>query len=534
MAINYAGKNLIGYGKAQVYKDDGIAKQARQEINAVTKGIKDRAAAKAKAAAKAAKLKKKRGDEIQKNINSIDWSKLRNPDVSHIKKNVDGVNDFYFNNTDEILAGGAAYETLMGMMNDVTYSAGQSILEKEVDENYRKHRKEDPNLRTAENDVALDRRFTTSIFDDGWNGSEVESQDDAATGSTTVGDVVTGDATTTTTRYERGAGEVFLTPNINEVEEFANMAAKIKPDDIVVKKGDRYSIGNGNNVQFFETKLEADKAAVVQSAKAWINHHSYSPYIQREVASMADEAGQTEDEYLFNLWDSYIDKDPGTVSHKSAPKAGGGKEVNQFVAQPIASGATYIVDSNTTNPTEIEYKTVLDGFNTQISETASTGKSFFKLETDSDLGYQWTRQGSKGSQPIQTTWKNDSKALQIEALSIIPFYYNNTTEAIELSGNTIKPGERISNKHIAEPKRDKDGAIVLPKNVGVQNYIQGVTKTGGIVITPYTGSHKSAFDNWYNVRSKNDGSLEKLTQSIDYNMNTYLYGKNKSRINNDE
>ena len=81
MAIKYAGsRNLIGYGEAQVYKEADLTKQVRYQEQ--------------KAAGRAAAKAKQKADN-QKNLTEllkeVDYSNVRDADVSYFKDEFDKI-----------------------------------------------------------------------------------------------------------------------------------------------------------------------------------------------------------------------------------------------------------------------------------------------------------------------------------------------------------------------------------------------------------------------------------------------------------
>tara|TARA_R100001079_G_scaffold16908_1_gene8666 strand:+ start:1418 stop:3496 length:2079 start_codon:yes stop_codon:yes gene_type:complete len=157
--INYPGRQLIGYGKAQVFDTSQLA----ANVKFVGEKLEIRK-----------KEKEKRKQDYIKSLTDIDISKIRNADVNYITSQVDAVSDYFYKNSAAImnpkLDGGKAAMEIQRLKSFAVGEVQRSISIKGEDDLLNERINKEPNhFGTDQNYELLTKRMKTPINDPSWN-----------------------------------------------------------------------------------------------------------------------------------------------------------------------------------------------------------------------------------------------------------------------------------------------------------------------------------------------------------------------------
>jgi len=330
MAIKYAGTNLKGYGKAQVYTQSNLVEQAAGVI-AKQEARKNKAAA-AKAAA--AKAKKAAGNKMLDDLNKVDFSKVRDAEVGVITNGggenqtigVNGIYKFAQENLDAIIDpsvdGGKAKMQFEQHKTQLQGYIVQSINQKGRDEVDYKSMTTNNELYTEENEVGLAARKNTTIGSTSWSTRDVLDRSEA-NGHRNVENE---DGSMMSVPTISGAGNYEITPDANLERELQGLAEELKNKKSTTAKGGTFSIGNGNLAVEFVTGGKFDEALVVQAGKNMMQNHKWNGKLNADLKEYLD-SGYTEDEAIYEIMRPFLDEDQSsTIKTSTGRKSKSGND----------------------------------------------------------------------------------------------------------------------------------------------------------------------------------------------------------------
>ena len=255
MAIRYAGdRNLIGYGKAQVYKERDLTKgvreiAGRQERERVRK-------------AKAAAEKKKADDKALSDLlKENDLSKVRNADIDYLTNEFDGI----IKQAGAVVRNGGNPATdlkLQRRLNEYRSNTAQSALGRERYDANLKLVTENDDYKGNENVARLQAENKAAMFGDGASYFETEGQGEEGTEGYVA--------------PTQGAQVSRLVPNLGVEEYYKLQTENIKPQAISMTEDGKFTLpASGGNYLTFETRKEATDAQLELAAKEILANHPY-------------------------------------------------------------------------------------------------------------------------------------------------------------------------------------------------------------------------------------------------------------------
>lgn len=312
MAIKYAGsRNLIGYGEAQVYKEADLTKQVRYQEQ--------------KAAGRAAAKAKQKADN-QKNLTEllkeVDYSNVRDADVSYFKDEFDKI----LSNANQKTAAGVNPLTdieLRKQINQFKANAMNSVNAKE-DYNQKLKRASEhddwqnegnisglmnekkapmfgPNASffpTEEDMSGEDLRAEQQRFFDNWK-KENNIPEGEMTQEQTDAFLEAEQAHFSSGGYinKTPGNQAIMTPNLHVEDWYKTNTENLTPQQITREQDGRYkhTAQNGQTV-FFTTKEEASDYQLNLAANDILNNHKYGEAFQQDQEQAAAEAGYFNDD----------------------------------------------------------------------------------------------------------------------------------------------------------------------------------------------------------------------------------------------
>ena len=312
MAIKYAGsRNLIGYGEAQVYKEADLTKQVRYQEK--------------KAAGKAAAKAKQKADN-QKNLTEllkdVDYSNVRDADVSYFKNEFDKI----LSNANQVTASGVNPLTnieLRKQINQFKANAMNSVNAKDAyNENLKlattnEDYENEANITalTNENQAPMfgtnasffsteedmsgeDKKAEQQRFFDNWKkendiseGEMTEEQKDAFLEAEQAHFSSGGYINKTT------GSRAIMNPNLHVEDWYKTSTENLTPQQITREANGEYkhTAQNGKTV-FFTTKEEASEYQLNLAANDILNNHKYGEAFKADQEQAAAEAGYFNDD----------------------------------------------------------------------------------------------------------------------------------------------------------------------------------------------------------------------------------------------
>ena len=256
MAIKYAGsRNLIGYGQAQVFKQQDV-----------TKGVEGERARKAAAAA----AKKKAKIDAQKNLTEllkdVDYSKVRTADVSYFQSEFDDI----LAKANTITAAGGNPLTDLDLRKQINQFRANSIASSNGKDDYNRKIKEatqNEDYQTESNAFALERENKAPMF--GPNASYFATDDN-------VGDAAT------------------LNPQLNVEDHYKKNIENLALKDVVIEEvpggGFKYKASNGS-YRTFTTRQELEEDQLTDAANNILENHNYKYSFRTNQEEAAEKAG---------------------------------------------------------------------------------------------------------------------------------------------------------------------------------------------------------------------------------------------------
>lgn len=338
-----------------------------------------------------------------------------------------------------------------------------------------------------------------------------------------------------------------LTANPLLGEHIQEVASKIVPKNVVTYKDGKWQVGEGNVTQF-TTKVEADRASVIDGMWASIKGHTYQPEMMKELNAELLEMQKihpefTMDDLLVKKALPFVDYDEtsqlvrdifrpkgANISVKTIPET-------SSVLNKHSAGSSYQTPFNVqsgqgiTNKGDVSYVTLATGINTQITESTTGGKAGYPVTADDQIGFIIT--GASNTLNSSLNKKSQKFDMFIPEF-IAPF--NTADRDMEISvdnadGNSItvdlKEGERIpagSKIEIDGDWYDLDPVFDASTNTytylevdgdtyskhewflhGTGEYKSGNTTSKHEVILPFKGSHVDSYMAFLKMRTKGDG-----------------------------
>ena len=312
MAIKYAGsRNLIGYGEAQVYKEADLTKQVRYQEK--------------KAAGKAAAKAKQKADN-QKNLTEllkdVDYSNVRDADVSYFKNEFDKI----LSNANQVTASGVNPLTnieLRKQINQFKANAMNSVNAKDAynenlklattNEDYENEANitaltnenqapmfgANASFFSTEEDMSVeDKKAEQQRFFDNWKkenniseGKMTEEQKDAFLEAEQAHFSSGGYINKTT------GSRAIMNPNLHVEDWYKTSTENLTPQQITREANGEYkhTAQNGKTV-FFTTKEEASEYQLNLAANDILNNHKYGEAFKADQEQAAAEAGYFNDD----------------------------------------------------------------------------------------------------------------------------------------------------------------------------------------------------------------------------------------------
>ena len=260
MAIRYAGdRNLIGYGKAQVYKERDLTKGVREIA-----GRQERERVrKAKAAAK-----KKEADDkaLSELLKENDLSKVRNADIDYLTNEFDGI----IKQAGAVVRNGGNPATdlkLQRRLNEYRSNTAQSALGRERYDANLKLVTENDDYKGNENVARLQAENESPMFGDAGTFFDKEGEGEEGTEGYVEG--------------TKGNQISRLVPNLGVEEFYKEQTENIKPQAISMTADGKFTLpASGGNYLTFETRKEATDAQLEMAAKGILANHPYNEDFQ--------------------------------------------------------------------------------------------------------------------------------------------------------------------------------------------------------------------------------------------------------------
>ena len=314
MAIKYAGdRNLIGYGKAQVWKERDLTKGVRYEH--------------AKAANKA-KAKAKQKEDNQKNLTEllkeVDYSNVRNADVSHFKSEFDTI----LSDANKVTATGVNPLTNIELRKKInTFKANvmSSVNAKDVYDKNLTLATTNEDFQNAENIYALEQEYESPMFGEGASFYPTEE-------AGTYGEP----------GYVSGSygNKAVMNPELDVEGWYQTNTENLTLQETIRYEDGQYKhTAQNGKTQFFETKEEASDYQLNLAANDILNNHRYNYAFKANQEQAALDAG-------------YIDTndDPDVLAYIKDQIRSRTTEVGTDKVTDLPKSSTYISMSSGVEP----------------------------------------------------------------------------------------------------------------------------------------------------------------------------------------
>jgi len=530
MAIRYAGsRNLIGYGRAQVFKPSGVPEIAER----VSKDIVARRAAKRKA--------KK---EFENSLEDVDISGVRNAELEgsvNLYTMKDDVLTFGSANMDMIYSradGGAAYMEYQRRKDKLKQAVIMSKNQKEKDENTLSLMQT-----TGENgkqDFMNDKNMeiwkqtrNTSMLSNEWNASSqpfseqeysdannaiiekyynVEEDENTGEKIYKLKDGVTQadlDAEVKEINTHMSAGKTIegvgtkynnIMPDFDINAIIRGAVEKIKPNQLdEIYKGQSKSSGH----DMYEIKSSLMDETGLNAAKGAIGGHKYSGYIQKKIEQEAAANNMDIDEYLLSQAQPHFQNDVKLWAGGKAMRINLGSEQKGFHGTKIKAskydfsyrgyGGQGVMGASTTSTTK-------DGIVASITPTTTGGTAFYYATPQTDAGYMVTSniRGSTTGELVTDAAKIDFRPSTIES------FWTSTAAFTGASGTKYKKGQIIPD----EDQRDDNSEEAW--------WITGTTdKEKTPIAIRFSGTAIGEYKHWVKTRTTTgDNAFNQIMMSI--------------------
>ena len=450
MAIKYPGTNLIGYGKAQVYKDRDNTKLAREVMK------KQCPSGTRWDGQKCAPLPKK--EDILKDLKDIDISKVRNAEL-------EGDNNLY-TQKDDILAfgtkhmrqiqdksdGGKYYMEFERMKNNLRRNITMSANQKTKDEEVVDMMMEDENFMTETNMDKWKQTRNTSMFSPQWNASsEPYTEEETTTAQSElqakyyeddgVGNMVLKDGMTEeaynselekmTTQISAGRPIAGVGDLYNQIEpEFDyNSIIKEAVSDLSVDELTRIYDGKtktSGHDMYTEKQTVANQSAMNAIGGAF-NGHRYGGYIQKRVQKDAEALGMSVEDYVMQQASPHLETKLGTWYGRKPEKQT--FNINTENTTPASRGSMleagstfdYSIGNKTDKDGKIitaAFTTAADGVQTSVTQKTDS-KKYFEMTPDREfkgqpMGFQVLKNYKIGEKPFIGGYNTETIITQLQ------------------------------------------------------------------------------------------------------------------------
>ena len=288
-------------------------------------------------------------------------------------------------------------------------------------------------------------------------------------------------------------------------EHIMKYAKEIVPKDMVIEKGGKWQVGEGNVTQF-NTKIEADRQSVINAINGSIAGHRFNPEMENELLSELTERQKINPE--FTREDLIIEKAMPYVQYENKsqlvrdifrPKANnisfkaGGPEKIENVGAPIEPVLLnlHTPSSSDANNT-LEFTSQGVGVAVQITES-TTGKSTFNLKTTAS-GWRQVEMSNSGVNP---KFSNKTKTFKTFRPIDVQKYFTATDAFTWVDGNshthTFVEGDIVPNLAAQDNSSDVKKAHWLNGHDGTEPVM--------IRLDDYS---KGALAQWMLTRTKGD------------------------------
>tara|TARA_R100001463_G_scaffold83915_1_gene138524 strand:+ start:268 stop:1878 length:1611 start_codon:yes stop_codon:yes gene_type:complete len=526
MAIKYAGTDLIGYGKAQVFKDRDV-----------TKGIE----------IEAFKKRKKKEDNQKKLtdlINDVDYSNVRSADVPYFKDQFNSI----LTRAKSIVAQGGNPLTDLELRKEINQFKAHAITSKNGKETYNDNIK----LTTSNKDYMNEGNVNALILEN----SAPMFGDNASYFSTDARGTEGG------TDYVAGSigNRANLIPNLGVETHYKNNIENLKLHDVKIEEtedgGFKYKASNGS-YRTFKTKSALMDDQVTSAAKNILANHPYPDafYQDQENAAIAggfvneddsaDVLGYISDQIRQRTGETkvtgfvdkkvantYVSMSSGT---ETAPASGEVIPVATYeftgMSRTINGVATQDYNpSYSTIEVPAVYKDVVkDGKTTQelvspkkVGQTFDFGQGTLDIRPTKTAGFMvYGQREDKNKKPLDNGYITTGENINFVPNSIV---FNNTAKKdfdVTINGqkHTIKQGEVIDDaalKVMSEWSEIKRNATYEPKP-----WLQGKDENGLTVSIGFDESVQARFGTFVNTssgksstRKQNRALYEKMMKNI--------------------
>ena len=550
MAIKYPGTNMIGYGKAQVWKDRDITRGAEMEKR------KKCPPGYMFDGQKCVPLPKKK--DILSDLKDIDISKVRNAELT-------GDNNLY-QQKDDIIAfgvknmaaiqdksdGGKAYMEFEKMKSNLQRNIIMSVNQKAKDTEVLKMMTDDENFMTPTNMDMWKQTTSTSMFSENWNQqSEDYSQDEIDSAKSELQNKY----------YEDdGAGNIVLKPNMSEDDynsEVAKMEEQIasgKPiagvgelynqiepefnyNEIIKNAVENLSVDELTRIYDGKTKtsghdMYTEKQTVAnESALNAMNGafqgHQYGQYIQNRIQKDAEALGMDVNEYLLQQASPHLQTKFGTWYGRKAPVT----RINVSTGQTTpASRGSLLEQGSVFDYAGGAFTTTANGVETSITPKTNS-KMYFEMTPDREFqgkptGFQVLQTYKVGNKTLQGGYYQNTTMTEFVPNSI--HYYHTAPKDITINGTKYQGGQMINDDDwsaFISGKSKED--IVKLENQYSKPWLKGTQKNGkGEVAYRFNGAAKAQFEQWF-VTSTNAKDPYKALEELLAKANIKRNAKNR-------
>tara|TARA_R110002020_G_scaffold33491_3_gene101931 strand:- start:15853 stop:17823 length:1971 start_codon:yes stop_codon:yes gene_type:complete len=282
-------------------------------------------------------------------------------------------------------------------------------------------------------------------------------------------------------------------------------AKEIVPKNLVIEKGGKWQVGEGNVTQF-NTKVEADRQSIIDALNGSIAGHRFNPEMEKELLAELTERQKINPE--FTREDLIVEKALPYVQYENKtdlvrdifkPKGssftykGGGPEKIENVGAPIEPVLLNLhTPSSKDRANTLEFTSQGTGVAVQITES-TTGKSTFNLKTTAS-GWRQVEMSNTGKNP---KFSNKTKTFKTFRPIDVQKYFTATDGFTWVDGSghthTFVEGDIVPNKAAADNSSDIKKAHWLNGHDGTEPIM--------IRLDDYS---KGALAQWMITRTKGD------------------------------
>tara|TARA_Y100000004_G_scaffold109154_1_gene122410 strand:- start:5073 stop:6677 length:1605 start_codon:yes stop_codon:yes gene_type:complete len=260
MALKYPGQNLIGYGEAQVFKQQDVTKGIERE--------KSRAAAKAK-------KKVDNTKKLEDLLKDVDYSNVRSADIEYFKNEFNEI----IAEANKITAAGGNPLTNLELRKRLNQFNANAMTSSNGKEEYNKNLElatKNSDYQNEYNVSALERENSAPMF--GPNASYFATDSQGTYGDA---DYVAG----------RSGDRAILNPELKVESWYKTNTENLTLQNITREKDGRYMhMASNGRTQFFETKQEAEDYQLDLVARDILDNHPYPEKFRRDQENAALDA----------------------------------------------------------------------------------------------------------------------------------------------------------------------------------------------------------------------------------------------------